>query len=163
MNEEIIQLCDSDGVPQGNALRSVCHKDPSMIQMVVHLLIFNSKGEIFLQKRSDTKDVYPGMWDTAVGGHVSAGEDIYTSLVRESKEELGIDLKNAEFIFKQLNKSETETELSFVYKTIYDGPFRIDKNEVTDGRFFTIKEIKEKLGKNIFTPNFEKEFKRLFF
>ena len=98
------------------------------------------------------------MWDTAVGGHVSAGEDVYTAIVRESKEELGIDLKNAEFIFRQLNKDDVETELSFVYKTVYDGPFNIDNNEVTDGCFFSIKEIKEKLGKNIFTPNFEKEF-----
>ena len=161
MNEEIIQLCNTDGIPQGSAPRSVCHKDPSLIQMVVHLLIFNSKGDIFLQKRAKTKDTYPDMWDTAVGGHVSAGEDVYTALVRESKEELGIDLKNAEFIVKQLNKDAAETELSFVYKTIYDGPFHIDNNEVTDGRFFSIEEIKEKLGKNIFTPNFEKEFKTL--
>ena len=161
MEEEMIQLCTADGIPQGSAPRSVCHKDPSLIQMVVHLLIFSSKGDIFLQKRSKTKDTHPDMWDTAVGGHVSAGEDIYAAIVRESKEELRIDLKNAEFIFKQLNKDEIETELSFVYKTVYDGPFNIDNNEVTDGRFFSIKEIKEKLGKNIFTPNFEKEFEWL--
>ncbi len=162
MKEEMIQLCNSDGIPEGSAPRSICHKDPSMIQMVVHLLILNSRGEIFLQKRAATKDTYPDMWDTAVGGHVSAGEDIYTALVREAKEELGIDLKNAEFLFTQLNKDETETELSFVYKTNYNGPFKIDNNEVTDGRFFSIKEIKDRLGKNIFTPNFEKEFKILF-
>ncbi|MCL2791821.1 MAG: NUDIX domain-containing protein [Spirochaetaceae bacterium] len=161
MTEEMIQLCDADGIPQGSASRSVCHKDPSMIQMVIHLLIFNSKGDIFLQKRAKTKETYPDMWDTAVGGHVAAGEDAYTALVRESKEELGIDLKNAEFICKQLNKDNTETELSFVYKMIYDGPFHIDNNEVIEGCFFSIKEIKEKLGKNIFTPNFEKQFKTL--
>ena len=161
MNEEMIQLCNSDGIPKESAPRSVCHKDPSLTQMVVHLLIFNSKGDIFLQKRSKTKDTYPDMWDTAVGGHVSAGEDVYTALIREAKEELGIDLNTAEFIFKQLNKDDMETELSFVYKTIYEGPFHIDNNEVTDGCFFSIKEIKEQLGKNVFTPNFEKQFKQL--
>jgi len=161
MNEEMIQLCDSDGVPLGSAARSICHKDPSLIQMVVHLLIFNSRGDVFLQKRSKTKEVYPGMWDSSVGGHVAAGEDAYAALVRESKEELGIELKNAEFICKQLNKDDTETEFSFVYKLIYDGPFCIDNKEVTDGRFFSIKEIKENLGKNIFTPTFEKQFRTL--
>ena len=161
MNEEIIQLCDYDGIPQGSVARSICHKNPSLIQMVVHLLIFNSRGDIFLQKRSNTKDAYPGMWDSSVGGHVGAGEDTYAALVRESKEELGIELKNAEFICKQLNKDATETELSFVYKLIYDGPFCIDNNEVTEGRFFSINEIKENLGKNIFTPSFEKQFRTL--
>ncbi len=130
--------------------------------MVVHLLVFNSRGDIFLQKRALDKEAYPGRWDTAAGGHVSAGESTFEALVREAKEEIGIDIHKADFLFKQLYKTETETEMSFVYKTEYEGPFEIDNNEVTDGRFFTHREIREKTGKGIFTPNFESEFLTLF-
>ncbi|MDX9800671.1 MAG: NUDIX domain-containing protein [Spirochaetia bacterium] len=160
MREEIIQLCDLRGNPCGSSPRGICHKDPSLIQMVVHLLIFNSNKDIFLQKRGPAKDVYPGRWDTSVGGHVGAGENVKKAMAREAKEELGINIKPDEpqFLFKQLYTTEFESEMSFVFKLTYNGPFYIDNFEVTEGRFFTPEEIRGKLGKEFFTPNFEDEF-----
>ena len=120
--------------------------------MVVHLVITDSKNRFFLQKRSMSKEAFPGYWDTAAGGHVSAGETLSEAINRETKEEIGIDLKNADFLFKRLYSMKNETELSFVFKAVYDGPFKIDNDEVTDGRFFTADEIRAEIGKNRATP-----------
>ena len=161
MNDEMLQLVDLDGNPAGTALRSVCHSDKSLIQMVVHIEIFSSTGEIYLQKRSDTKDLYPGLWDTAVGGHVSAGENPVQAVIREAEEELGISVVNPEFLFKYVHENSTETEVAMLYTIVYNGPFKIDMDEVVDGRFHTVSEIKSLLGKNYFTESFEYEFSLL--
>ena len=158
MKEEMLQLVDLDGNPVGEAPRSVCHTDKSLIQMVVHIEIFNDKGEIYLQKRSDTKDLYPGLWDTAVGGHVGAGEKPEEAVLREAEEELGIKPEKLDFLFKYMNENETETEVAVVYKTVYNGPFFIDNDEVVDGRFYTVSEIQSLIGTNCFTKSFELEF-----
>jgi isopentenyldiphosphate isomerase len=161
MKEEIIQLVDLEGNPTGSAPRSVCHSDNTLIQLVVHIEIFNDKGDIYLQKRSKTKDLYPGLWDTAVGGHVCAGENPYVAVMREAEEELGIKPDNPEFLFKYIHSNDTETEVAFLYKTVYNGPFNIDYDEVVDGRFYGITEIESLIGKNYFTDNFENEYSLL--
>ena len=72
--EEWFPIVDEDGNTIGTALRSVCHDGKSMLlHPVVHLHFFNSKGELYLQKRSMSKDIQPGKWDTSVGGHVNPG------------------------------------------------------------------------------------------
>ena len=154
----MLQLVDLDGNPAGVAPRSKCHEDKSLIQMVVHIEIFNDRGDIFLQKRSDSKDLYPGLWDTAVGGHVGAGEIPEEAVLREAEEELGIKPASLDFLFKYIHENTTETEVAMLYTTIYNGPFKIDNDEVVDGRFFSIEEIESLIGKNYFTDSFELEF-----
>ena len=161
MNDEMLQLVDLDGNPAGQAPRSVCHSDKSLIQMVVHIEIFNEKGEIFLQKRSETKDLYPGLWDTAVGGHVSAGEKPEEAVIREAEEELGIKPDKLDFLFKYIHENDNETEIAMLYKTVYNGPFYIDNDEVTEGRFYSVEEIETLIGRGYFTDSFELEFSLL--
>jgi isopentenyldiphosphate isomerase len=54
------------------------------------VLVFNSQGEVYLQRRSATKDTYPNRWTTSCSGHVDAGEDYDTAVLREMAEELGL-------------------------------------------------------------------------
>ena len=151
-SEEIFPIVDEDGNTIGEAPRRVCHDGKSMLlHPVVHLHLFNSKGELFLQKRSHTKDIQPGKWDTSVGGHVDLGETIETALIREAYEELGLT-----------GFEPVERELVNSFSTTSDIAPIINKDEIDEGSFWSISEIKDSLGKDLFTPNFEYEFKLLF-
>lgn len=156
--DELFPLVDGNGKVIGKALRSECHNGSKLLHPVIHLHVFNSKGELFLQKRSEDKDIQPGKWDTSVGGHIDFGELVEDALRREAREELGIVCFEPVFLRKYVFESEIEKELVYSYKTIYEGNIRIDESEVTEGRFWAPEEIRKKIGIGIFTPNFEDEF-----
>ncbi len=160
MSEEWLPLVNEKGEIVGKAPRSVCHADKSMLHPVVHLHVINSKGEIYLQKRPMHK-IQPGKWDTAVGGHISFGEDVGTSLKREALEEIGISGFNAKLLANYVWESDIERELVFCFVTDYSGEININKEELSDGRFWSHKEIKSALGQGIFTPNFEEEYNKI--
>ena len=138
-SEEVFPVVDSAGKVVGRATRGECHGGSMLLHPVVHLHVFNSRGELYLQKRPLWKDIQPGRWDTAVGGHVDYGETIAEALRREVREELGI--------------TEFTPEAVAVY-----GPVR-PSGELDGGRFWSPQEIRENLGEGIFTPNFEGEVK----
>lgn len=155
--EEIFPIVDVDGKVIGKASRTECHSGSFLLHPVVHLHVFNSAGELYLQKRAMTKKIQPGMWDTSVGGHVDYGETIEEALSREVREELGMTDYEPRFLLKYAFKSTIEAELVYVFTTIYDGEIKPDNGEIDEGRFWRLAEIKANIGKGIFTPNFEGE------
>ncbi len=160
-NQEWLPIVDADGKVIGKAARSECHKNSDLLHPVVHLHVFNNKGELFLQKRPMHKLIQPGKWDTAVGGHVSLNETIETGLIREAKEEIGIDGFTPRLFSKYVLKSDVESELVFSFVIQYSGKIITHNKELDGGKFWTIKSIKKQIGKGIFTPNFEHEFQIL--
>ncbi len=158
MSEEILPLVDNDGNVTGKAPRSMCHSNPDLLHPVVHLHVLNCNGEIYLQKRALTKRIQPGKWDTAVGGHISYGEEVIDALRREAHEEIGLNQFEPVFITKYKFTSAVETEFVHVFATITDQSLTRQNDEIDDARYWTFSQIYEAIGKGVLTPNFEKEF-----
>ncbi len=160
--QEIFPIVDEQGTVIGKATRGECHSGTRLLHPVVHLHVFNKQGDVYLQKRPEWKDIQPGKWDTAVGGHLDYGETPEEALRREVREELGMTDFTPSFIGKYVFESQRERELVHVHRTIYDGEIQPSKEELDGGRFWTIQEIREAMGKGVLTPNFESEFQRFF-
>jgi len=162
ISEEIFPVVDETGNTISMAPRSVCHNGKSMLlHPVVHLHLFNTSGELFLQKRALDKDLLPGLWDTSVGGHMNPGESPYEALMRETAEELGITGISFRPGKNYIWTSAIERELVYTFTGTSSEIPVINKEEIEEGRFWNLKEIAGNLGKNIFTPNFEHEFNML--
>lgn len=158
MQEEIFPLVDEQGNIIGQAPRSVCHDGSKLLHPVIHLHIFNSNGELFLQKRSATKDVQPNRWDSSVAGHIDLNETPEAAAIREANEELGLTNIQPIFITQYIIETDTEKELSYCYYIVYDGNFVLNKDELADGKFWKAEDIYAQLNKNVFTTNFELDF-----
>ncbi len=160
-NEEWLPLVNKKGEVIGKAPRSICHTNKNNLHPVVHLHVINRKGELFLQKRPMHKQIQPGKWDTAVGGHIEFGESLEESLKREVFEEIGIKEFEPKLISKYIWESDVESEYIFCFLTEYNGSFNLSNHELDGGKFWSKKELDLNLNKSIFTPNFEIEYSKI--
>ena len=159
-SQEMFPVVDEEGNILSAATRGECHSGSMLLHPVVHLHVFNSEGQLYLQKRPDWKDIQPGKWDTAVGGHVDLGESIHEALRREVREELGITDFEPQQLPHYVFQSDRERELVFPFRTTYDGDVK-PSAETDGGQFWSISEIEASLGKGVFTPNFESEYQKV--
>lgn len=158
-DNELLEVVTEDGEIIKTLPRSDIHGNPSLIHRVVHVLVFNSKGELILQKRSMNKDVAAGKWDTSVGGHVNCGETIDEAVIREMREELGIINSKPKFLYTYIHSNPYETELVYTYSCIYDGELNFNRDEIDEIRLWRIDEIERLFDEGIFSENFKHEFK----
>lgn len=158
---EMFQLVDREGNPAGQATREECHGNPLLIHLVVHLHVLDPAGRLLLQKRALSKDTNPGLWDTSVGGHVRAGEDVNEALRREAGEELGFDAAGARFLYGYLYSNSFETEYARCFLLSYSGKLVPDPEEIADVRFFSLREVSALVGTGSLTPMFEHELPML--
>ena len=107
------------------------------------------------------KEIQPGKWDTAVGGHVAYGESILEALYRESSEELGLTDFNPIYLESYLFESEIEKEMVNVFAAVGSYQLTPDQDEVDEGCWWPLEEVDENLGKGVFTPNFESEYRMI--
>lgn len=155
---EMLPIVDPDGMVTAQASRTYCHGPHKPLHPVVHLELVNRFGEIYIQKRSSSKKLFPNTWDTAVGGHVSYGEHIEEALFREAYEELGLFDFHPIFLANYIQETELERELVSLFVAVGNLDPHPDKGEVSEGRWWKIPEIEANLGKGVFTPLFEQEF-----
>ena len=104
----------------------------------VHILVFNKKDDLFIQKRSMSKDNQPGLWDSSAAGHVDSGEDYHGCAIRELEEELGITVTTPlEQLFRIQASTITDMEHCIVYRTISEGPFELQPEEIDEGAWIS--------------------------
>lgn len=159
---EQLPVVDESGNILGAVTRGHAHDGSKILHPVVHLHVFNSRGDLYLQRRPDWKDIQPGKWDTAVGGHIDLGENVEKALRREVGEELGITDFTPESLGHYVFESQRECELVYVHRCVYDSDIRPSAQELNGGRFWSAAEIEANIGKGVFTPNFESEYQRFF-
>ena len=161
-NKEMFPIVDEQGMVIGSATRQQCHSGAKLLHPVVHLHVFDNDGRLFLQKRSMAKDIQPGKWDTAVGGHVDYGETVATALLRDAEEELSLTVCNPEKLYSYVFESDVERELVNTFRCLAsEEEIKVDLDEISEGRFFTIEEVETMISSGQTTPNFALEFDKL--
>ena len=162
--KEYLDVVDETGTPTGEIVeRAAAHRE-GIPHRTTHLWLVRMRAgrvQVLLQKRAMTKDLLPGFWDTAVGGHVGYGEYIREALFRETSEELGLTRFNPIPLKTYVWAGEKERELVSVFAAVGHFELKPDPAEVSEGRWWDMKEIRNHLGKSVFTPNFEGEFVQL--
>jgi isopentenyldiphosphate isomerase len=141
MAEEIFDIVNERDEVVGQAPRREVHRT-GLRHRAVHVLVFNARGEVFLQKRSMLKDTAKGKWDSSASGHVDSGEDYDPCAVRELREEIGLHLAQPpERILRVEACPETGNEFVWVYQCVSEGPFTLHPEEIERGEWFAPEEV----------------------
>lgn len=159
IQEEMFPIIDEQGYVIAKTARSYAHSGSHLLHPVVHLHIIDRFGCLYLQKRSMKKHLLPGKWDTAVGGHISFGEHLMEALYREASEELGSFDFNPCYIKSYVYENAREKEMVNVFATIGHFDLKPSNDEVDEGKYWKLEDIDAELGKDVFTPQFEQEYK----
>lgn len=139
--EELFDVVDEhDRVIAQLPRREVHHR--KLRHRAVHLLVVNGAQQVFLHKRSRTKDLFPGYWDSSAAGHVGAGEDYDGTAARELLEELGCRPATPPRRLLRIEaREETGQEFLWVYRVTAEGPFTLQPEEIECGDWFTFAQV----------------------
>ncbi|MCD6476537.1 MAG: NUDIX domain-containing protein [Candidatus Aenigmarchaeota archaeon] len=162
---ELLNVLDEQGNKTGIQKNKKEIHEQGLWHSAVHIWIYNSKGEILLQKRAEDKDYWPGMWDISTAGHISAGETPEQTAIRELEEELGIkvDLSKLKFIgIRKFEKHVNEInyhnkEFDYIYLFRFDedaSKLKFKDKEVEKVKFVSI----EQLEKDLKDPELSKKY-----
>ncbi len=156
---EMFEIINDAGEVIGIAPRRCCHGNPALRHRAAHVVVMASDGRVLLQKRSPHKDIQPGKWDSAVGGHLQPGEDFHAAACREMAEEIGVIAKAGQLavLFDMTIRNQLESEVARVFAITCDGPFQAPPDEIDELRFWSWADINAASGTGVFTPNLKKE------
>lgn len=160
--EEWFEIVDAQDRVIGRARRADCHGNPALVHRTAQVVVVSRDGRLLLQKRSAHKDIQPGKWDTAVGGHLAPGETYEQGARRELAEELGLSPESPiEWLFRSEIRNAIESENVGTFRLVHDGPFQPQEEEIDELRFWTLAELQQALGTGVFTTNLEYQIGRL--
>jgi len=148
ISQELLDVVDMEDKVIDVRTRGDVHR-LGLMHRSVHILIFNTPGELFIQKRSMSKDSNPGLWDSSAAGHLESGEDYLDCAIRELGEELGIEVAAPlESLFRLPANQMTGMEHCAVYRCVTDGPFHLQKDEIDEGRWVGVSQMNRRVSEN---------------
>jgi isopentenyldiphosphate isomerase len=150
--DEIVLVVDRDNNETGRVPRHEM-RTRGLPHRASYIMVFNSKGELFIQKRTRSKDIYPGYYDVAAGGVVLAGESYAASAKRELEEELGISETVLTPHFTFFHEENTNQVWGMVYTCIHDDALILQAEEIESGFFAAPDEVVALSRKEPFTPD----------
>ena len=150
--DEIVVIVDEKNNAVGVTPRSRMRAQ-GLPHRATYVLVFNSKIELYVQKRTPSKDIYPGYYDVAAGGVVIDGETYEECAERELEEEMGIRGIPLTKLFDFYHEDAGNRVWGRVYKCIYDGEIVLQEEEVESGEFQSIDEVLQRSEKEKFTPD----------
>ena len=158
-DQELLDLVDADNAVIGTVPRSRVHGEPKLRHRAVHVLVYDDRGALLLQKRSAAKEIQPGKWDTSVGGHLAVGESYVAAAVREAGEELGLTVAAADLepVHEYVWRSAVETEHVTSFRLRSEGPFHPHPGEIEEVRFWSPEQLRAAIGASVLTPMLEHE------
>jgi isopentenyldiphosphate isomerase len=151
----MLDIVTADDVVIATGSRADVHRC-GLRHRAVHMLVYNSRGEMYVQQRAFTKDCSPGMWDTAAAGHVNSGEGYVDAAYRELREELGLADVPLDYIFDLPASPATGNEFVKVYRCSTDAVLIPDPIEIADGHWLAASALAERLQRepHAFTATF---------
>lgn len=159
MADERVDIVDEHDNVIGTVSRSEI-RERKLLHRGVAILCRNSKGDVYMHRRTDTKDVFPGLYDCFIGGTVASGEDYDTAAMREINEELGIDSHPVNMIFKHHYAGSDNPHLLQFYEVTYDGPITHQEAEIAWGSFIPPGELDKIIDDWDFVPDGRELWKR---
>ena len=140
----MVAILDEDNVVIGSQPRSIMRRD-NLRHSATGVVVRNPAGDIYVHRRTPTKDVYPGRYDFAAGGVVAAGEDPYDAVVRELAEELGISGVELTALPEGDYADDNTTYHAYLYTCVWDGPVKHQPEEVEWGAWMSPAELVARL------------------
>lgn len=150
--EEIVAIVDEGNHLIGSAPRSEM-RAKGLPHRAAYILVFNSRGQLYVQKRTPTKDIYPGYYDVTAGGVVAAGESYEESAGRELEEELGVRDVSLMHLFDFFHQDAGNRVWGRAYSCVYDGDIILQEEEVESGSFQNLETVLESSHYELFTPD----------
>jgi isopentenyl-diphosphate delta-isomerase type 1 len=160
--DEIFDVVNDRDEVIGQATRCEVH-ERGLKHRAAHVLLFNPKGELFVQKRSDTKDTFPGRYDSSASGHLDTCETYDACAARELHEELGIRVLRQELVrlFKINACQETGWEFVWVYTLRGDYAPHVNPSEIEAGEFWNLARVRAEMAEQ--PERFAPSFRRILF
>lgn len=150
--QEEVTIVDEKNTILGSALRAVMRRD-GLIHRASYVLVLNSRGQLFVQERTLTKDIFPGYLDLCAGGVVLAGESYEESALRELDEELGVRGAGLTFLFDFYGEYLGQRVWGGAFSCTADGPFILQPEEVSGGSFHSMDAVVRMIEEKPCTPD----------
>jgi 8-oxo-dGTP pyrophosphatase MutT (NUDIX family) len=150
--DELVAVVDRDNHVVGAVPRAVMRRQ-GLIHRATYILVFSSRGELFIQERTLTKDIFPGYYDLCTGGVVLAGEGYELSALRELQEEIGVGGAPLTTLFDFYGEYAGQKVWGRTFAVVSDGPFTLQAEEVASGAFYSREGVEGLIREKPCTPD----------